>query len=270
VRKRVGCEKMNAFRRVNCGLAVLLALASPAAAADLLAPEQVEVATESGWTFAFAPYLWAAGLEGDIAQFGLPAIEVDASFLDILENFDFGIMGVGEARYGRLGFVSDLMYIKLSADSDVNAGPIDANIELTSEMFTFLGAVEFRLLESEGGSLDALAGARVWWLKTEIDFSGQIFNASGSDSETWVDPIVGLKGRLNFSPDFYFTSWAMIGGFGVSSDFTWDVMGGLGYNAWDSVSLVAGYRGLGVDYENDGFVFDVVQHGPIIGAVFRF
>jgi hypothetical protein len=35
------------------------------------------------------------------------------------------------------------------------------------------------------------------------------------------------------------------------------------------ISLVAGYRGLGVDYENNGFVFDVVQHGPILGAVFR-
>ena len=62
----------------------------------------------------------------------------------------------------------------------------------------------------------------------------------------------------------------MIGGFGVSSDFTWDVMGGLGYEVSDSISLVAGYRGLGVDYKHDGFVFDVVQDGPILGAVFRF
>ena len=31
-----------------------------------------------------------------------------------------------------------------------------------------------------------------------------------------------------------------------------------------------GYRALGVDYENDGFVYDVVQHGPVLGMVFRF
>ena len=62
----------------------------------------------------------------------------------------------------------------------------------------------------------------------------------------------------------------MIGGFGVSSEFTWDVMGGLGYQATDSFSLVAGYRAMGVDYRNDGFVFDVTQDGPILGAVFRF
>jgi opacity protein-like surface antigen len=113
-------------------------------------------------------------------------------------------------------------------------------------------------------------GARIWWVSTEIDFSGAVIDASGSDSETWVDPIIGLKGRLNLSPEFFLTSWAMIGGFGVSSDFTWDVMGGLGYEVSDSISLVAGYRGLGVDYKHDGFVFDVVQDGPILGAVFRF
>ena len=259
---------MKTFRRLTFSAVVLLGFAGPAAAADLLAP--VEVTTESGWTFSFVPYLWAAGLEGDIAVSGLPSVEVDASFLDIIKHFDFGFMGVGEARYGNLGFVSDFMYIKLSADNEVTAGPIDADIELSSEMLTFLGAAEYRLIDAEGGSLDALAGARVWWVKTELDFDGVALDASGSDSETWIDPIIGLKGRLNFNEDFYFTSWAMIGGFGVSSDFIWDVMGGLGWNAWDSVSLVAGYRGLGVDYEHDGFLFDIVQHGPLIGAAFRF
>ena len=47
-------------------------------------------------------------------------------------------------------------------------------------------------------------------------------------------------------------------------------MGGLGYQATDSFSLVAGYRAMGVDYRNDSFVFDVTQDGPILGAVFRF
>ena len=47
-------------------------------------------------------------------------------------------------------------------------------------------------------------------------------------------------------------------------------MGGGGYQFTDSFSAVIGYRAAGVDYENDGFVYDVVQHGPILGAVFRF
>jgi opacity protein-like surface antigen len=141
---------------------------------------------------------------------------------------------------------------------------------LSTETLTVLGAFEYRLIDDEAGSLDALAGARLWSVSTDFDFSGNVINASANDSETWVDPIVGFRGRLNLSPDFFLTSWAMIGGFGVLSDFTWDVMGGIGYQVRDSVSLVAGYRGLGVDHKNDGFVFDVTQDGPIPGAVFRF
>ena len=261
---------MKALCRLICSLAVVYAFVGPAAAADLLAPEQAEVTTESGWTFVFAPYLWAAGLDGDVAVDDLPSVDVDASFLDILKHFDFGFMGVGEARNDRLGFISDVLYLKVSDDSHVGAGPIDADVDVTSETFTLLGAAEYRLISEEGGSLDALAGAGVWWLNTDLDYSGLVFNASGSASESWVDPIIGLKGRLNLSPEFFLTSWAMIGGFGVSSDLTWDLMGGLGYNASDSISLVAGYRALSVDYENDGFKFDVVMQGPYLGAVFQF
>jgi hypothetical protein len=62
----------------------------------------------------------------------------------------------------------------------------------------------------------------------------------------------------------------LVGGFGASSDVTWDVMGGVGYQYSDSVSFNLGYRALGVDYDHDGFVYDIVQQGPILGAVFRF
>ena len=90
-----------------------------------------------------------------------------------------------------------------------------------------------------------------------------------SQQETWADPVVGLKGRVSINPQFYLTSWALIGG-GASSDIVWDLMGGAGYQFTDSFSAVVGYRAAGVDYENDGFVYDTVQHGPILGAVFHF
>jgi opacity protein-like surface antigen len=263
---------MREFRKLAYGLAGLLAISGSAAAADLLAPEETTVVTESGWTFTLAPYLWAAGLQGDIGvSDSLPEVNVDLSFMDILKHFDIGFMGAAEARYGRFGVLTDLLYLKVSGDDDVNPeGPIDANIELTSKTLTSLGALEYRLIDEEGGTLDALAGVRVWWLDNEIDYSGQVINASADVSESWVDPTIGLRGRFNLSPEFYFTGWGMIGGFGVSSKFAWDALGGLGYDVSDSVSLIAGYRGLGVDYRNDGFVFDVVMHGPILGLTWTF
>ena len=74
-------------------------------AADIylpVTPNVNEASAPEGWTFKFAPYFWAAGLSGDIAQFGLPQVSVDASFDNIFDHLDVGLMAIGEARYGPL------------------------------------------------------------------------------------------------------------------------------------------------------------------------
>ena len=81
--------------------------------------------------------------------------------------------------------------------------------------------------------------------------------------------MVGLKGRASLSEHTYVTGWAMIGGFDVWSDFMWDVFRGVGYETKDWLSLVAGFRATGVDYREGAFLYDVTQHGPLIGAVAR-
>ena len=96
------------------------------------------------------------------------------------------------------------------------------------------------------------------------------FSGSGGNHNGTIDPLVGAKGRFDLTSRFYLTGWAMVGGFGVSSDFMWDAWGGIGYEFNDTFSTVIGYRGTGVDYENDGFEYDVIQQGPVIGGVIRF
>ena len=82
--------------------------------------------------------------------------------------------------------------------------------------------------------------------------------------------MIGVKTRLQGASPWYLTGWGMIGGFGVSSDVDWDVFGGVGYEVTDRVSLIAGYRAVGVDYESDDLLFDIIQYGPVLGGVFRF
>ena len=60
----------------------------------------------------------------------------------------------------------------------------------------------------------------------------------------------------------------MIGAGGA--DLDWDVAAAIGYRCNDGISVLAGYRALGVDYEKGDFVFDVVQEGPIFGVVMNF
>lgn len=246
----------------------LAAAATMANAADLPSPP---AEPDSGWSFTFAPYVWAAGLDGNVAQFGLPDVEVDASFGDVLKNFDIGLMGVGEARYGRFGVATDLLWVKLSAEQNTPLGLLADSVGAGVETLMFTAVGSYSLFLDETGSLDIVAGGRIWSVDTKLNLEGgNLAGRSASDDETWVDPVVGLKGRANLTPDFHITGWGFIGGFDVSSKLMWDVMGGLGYSPGDSFSIVAGYRGVGVDYRNNGFVYDVVQHGPLLGFVFTF
>ena len=249
-----------------------LLLAADAKATDLyspVTPETQQVVTEKGWTFSVAPYLWAAGISGDVGQFGLPPIEVDASFSDIFDHLDFGAMAIGEARYDRYSMFGDIMYTKISGSTGTPRGILASSVEVSSETFAGLIGAGYALLEDTSGRLEVVGGVRVWSVDTEISFSGGILDGvSRSDGATWVDGVAGLRGNYAITPEIYLTGWGLVGAGGA--DIDWDVAGAVGYRFNEKISAVAGYRALGVDYSEDGFVFDVVQQGPILGMVVRF
>ena len=82
--------------------------------------------------------------------------------------------------------------------------------------------------------------------------------------------MIGLRAILDLGDGFSVLALADIGGFGVGSDQTWEALATLNYQVRDWLSLRAGYRHLEVDYDHQGFVFDVEMSGPILGAGFRF
>ena len=61
-----------------------------------------------------------------------------------------------------------------------------------------------------------------------------------------------------------------IGGFGINSDLTWQAQGMLGYEFNELFSMGLGYRALGTDYSKDGFLYDIVSHGPVLGFEVKF
>jgi hypothetical protein len=249
------------------GLAAGLALGAggPAGAQDTAAT------AADGWSFGLTPYVWFASLEGDVGAIsGLPPASVDAGFDDIIDNTDIALMLAAEARRGRFGIIADLNYLALSADGDT-PGPLfdDAEVETSTVFGTVAGF--YQALAHERVSLDALAGARVWYVDTEIDLSAGFLPArSVQDDEVWADPVVGLRWNAQLGRGFFLAGYADVGGFGVASDSTWQLLGTLGYRFNDWFSARAGYRHLDVDYDHDGFVWDVELSGPIVGATFRF
>lgn len=63
-----------------------------------------------------------------------------------------------------------------------------------------------------------------------------------------------------------------IGGFGVGSDFTWNVIGLIQWQPWKYAGILAGYRVLDQDYEDGSglgrFKWDMRLHGPVLPVNF--
>jgi hypothetical protein len=85
-----------------------------------------------------------------------------------------------------------------------------------------------------------------------------------SKDDYWFDPYVGLRSRYNFSKTYYTAVRGEIGGFGVGADLMWEVETVVGINLTRSIFTEIGYRALGGNFEDNGFRFDVVMHGPQI------
>ena len=260
------------MKSIVCGVLGWTALLSGnALAADPTLPVAGDVAQVEveGWTFKVAPYFWAARLSGEVGSFGLPTIDVDASFSDIFDNLDFGAMAMADAQYGRYTIFGDAMYIKVSNSSGTPLGICLDSVEVSSTTFSGLIGGGYALVDTPDARLEVVGGARLWSVDTKISLDGGFLDgASVSDGDTWVDGLAGLRGNYSFTPNVYATAWGLVGA--GQADLDWDVAAVLGYRFNDKVSAVLGYRAIGVDYENDSFVFDIVEQGPIIGAVINF
>jgi len=263
---------MTRYFKLRLAAALTALITDSAVAADvspLLTQDPQAVEAQDGWTFSVAPYFWMAGLSGQTAQFGLPTVDIDADFGDILGNLDFAFMAAGEARNVRFSVFGDVIYTKLGADGNTPGGILATSVDVTSETFAGLLGVGYAVLDGPEGHLDVVGGVRVWSVDTTISFNGGLLGGiERSDSATWVDGLVGVRGKYSLTPEIYLTGWGLIGGGGA--DLDWDVALGVGYDFNDRVSAIVGYRALGVDYSNDGFIFDVVQQGPILGLAIKF
>jgi hypothetical protein len=85
-----------------------------------------------------------------------------------------------------------------------------------------------------------------------------------SKDDYWFDPYVGLRARYNFNKTYYTAVRGEIGGFGVGADVMWEVETVVGINLTRSIFTEIGYRALGGNFEDNGFRFDTVMHGPQI------
>ena len=228
----------------------------------------------SDWHVDWEPfYLWFSGLNGNVGAGGFVA-PVSVSFSQVIDQLNIGLMTALDVRRKRIGLFTDLIFMSLSSDQKTT--PIlPSYLGFTANAKELIVDPElyFRLIDKERGSIDAIGGARYWHLNNSLDFlpvdTTQAPITVGQ-TQTWIDPVLGARFRLNLSKGFFVNINGDAGGFGVGSQLTYQTYAGVGKEFKKKFSVLLGYRYLFVDYKSGGFLYDVHMNGLQAGFNIRF
>lgn len=211
-------------------------------------------------------YGWMAGATGEFRPFaGAPTIAFDNSFGEVLEDLDAAFFANALIRRDRFVATADVSYAALSREGRVPPG-VPASGKISQLAITGLAGA--RVEDSEAISIDLLAGARLWNLDGLVSLP--LVGVSAAPGKTFVDPVLATRVNTPVAPRLAALLQADIGGFGVGSDFTYQVTGTLNYRASDRFFVSAGWRHLHLDYANGGTRFEGSQTGPLLGITHRF
>lgn len=218
------------------------------------------------WRIEVTPYLWAVRIKGDVHTPPMPPAGLDLRFADVLSSLEFGLMGALEARKGRWGILGDAIHTRNGGSARV-VGTLDADLTLSQ---TLLSAGLFRRLTEGAATLDGILGLRYNRMRADLDLETAGVRLSRSRTRDWTDPYLGARLTVRLGERWSVVGYLDAGGFGVGSDFTWQGLVGLRYAWSDTLTPTFGYRTMTVDYDHDGFRYDVRNDGLYAGISIRF
>jgi hypothetical protein len=228
------------------------------------------LAMDDHWHFVVAPYFWGSGISGSVSIGNFVTVPIDASFSDIIKDFDFGLMGRFEGRKGRFGFSTDLLYINLGAPVKGNvAGALEATVDVRQVIFEGVGFYR----AYHGGRadnpafVDVLAGARYYGTRTRLQSS---LEDSEAKTFNWVDAVAGVRFHAPFGARFSLLGRGDIAGFG--SELTWTLEGDLAARLGERWLVGAGWKHMDIEYDKSDSIrrmqFDIAYDGPRVWAAY--
>jgi hypothetical protein len=217
------------------------------------------------WHFGIAPYIWFAGIHGTVGARGYDT-GVRASFGDIFNYLNLGLMIAAEPRYKKFSAPVDFMWMKLSDDKALpfEIGPTSAKVKINEDLLT--PKVAYRLVDGERIRVDGNVGIRYFHLGTTLSFVPGTYVSPIYQSSNWVDVVSGARIQAALSPKMIVTILGDAGAGGANLDYQLGAF--LGYKVKKNINLQAGWRYLAVNYRpTSTFVYDTVTSGLLVGAV---
>jgi len=222
---------------------------------------------KSKWHYVAEIYLMFPNMSGNIQVAELPPVEVDANVGDIFGHLKMGAMFYFEATNDNWAITSDLIYMKLG--QDVVPGHVVTGGDVTMKQTAW----EIAGLKRITPWLDGGLGGRLVSLYTGLNIETTRETREGSASKTWVDPIIIVRSQGAIKDKWLLQFRGDIGGFGVGSDFSWQIQANVGYRFSKLFQTTIGYRYIGIDYDKgDGierFVYDVDTYGMVLRLGFN-
>lgn len=146
------------------------------------------------WQFTIAAPGWVAGLDGTIGVRGVNA-DINIGFDQILQHLDMIFAMRAEAQKGPFGIYSEVIYIGLSDNAQVNR--LINNIHEVVNETLVDGALSWRLINQPRGSLDLVAGTHYTNIYEQLELHSDPV-AIQQASQRFVNNIAGdLRSRLD-------------------------------------------------------------------------
>lgn len=236
-----------------CAALLCCALAGPLAAQEFNAQ--------------ITPYVWGTGIGGTVTPVaGGQRLHFREGLSDVLEDLDGAFFLSGLVRYGRFVVIGDLSASRSSRDGVVPGLGITAKGRLEQTSLTL--AAGYRALETESATVDYLLGLRYWDIEGRV--TTPVPGLSARVDVDFIDPIIAARTNVRLSDRWSVIGYGDIGGFGVGSDLTSQLLATLNWQARDRLYLSFGYRHLFVDRDDRGRGVEASFSGPLLGLSFTF